>query len=124
MAFFQFPTEDDSHTIWIGLRRDPESGVWRWSNGDELRRSSTDWHDGKEPATAGKNCAVARKGLGYRWEAENCGTIHPFMCAFRKPRCPPGYDYRQTISEADSVISSSCFRAKPFAGFEDDAGAK
>jgi len=111
-AAHKFAGEPPGHTLWIGLQR--RGSVWRWSNGEPLRHSSTDWAPG-EPQEGNGDCVVADQSLGYKWRVTGCLDVHSFLCMFRKPKCPPGYLYKSWVSSKVSAwlasLQSSCSRS-------------
>ncbi len=82
-----------------------------------MRHSSTDWAAG-EPKPGGGNCVEAVRSLGYKWRAASCGEFNPFLCAFRRPKCPVGYEYDYTVSPSGTLASSSCYKVTRPASYE------
>ncbi|CAL1612102.1 unnamed protein product [Knipowitschia caucasica] len=68
---------------WIGLSDLQEEGVWRWVDGTKLTTSF--WMSGEPNDTGtGEDCVeINYKGQLGRWNDENCGVAHQFICERR-----------------------------------------
>ena len=113
----QFSAQDGNHSIWMGVKLSDDFVSWFTVQGVAVDGHNADWAVGQpgigwdpladvqlhffcissfaaETASGSKRCAVAKKSLGYKWEAAYClDDSIEFICSLRAPSCPSGYTW-------------------------------
>ncbi len=97
------------HSIWIGVSKDPFTGVFITQAGDTVDERLADWAPG-EPSTG--DCVVADRTLGYRWRTSSCVEANDYFCTLRTPTCHDGYTW---IPET----KLSCYKVTVGEGFKE-----
>lgn len=72
--------------LWMGLRRDPDSHAFRWSDGTSL--TYTNWAPGQPKLRGNLKLCVAHTGPNSTWEALYCGGHRWFVCKIPKATIP------------------------------------
>ncbi len=109
----QFSAKNDNHSVWVGVRLSSDLFSWETVQGDTVDAHNGDWTEGQpDTAFGSKQCAVAKKSLGYKWEAVNCLEDKvEFICSLRAPSCPAFYTWIPETGE-------NCFKTSIAGAYE------